>query len=467
MNRLVKELRRRTVKDFGPTAVLATAIPGGDSFAYSSPDARLIASDDAEMSHEFVVVSDVEDREGDIIDPQGCVDFLRDYQNNPVWLLEHDPKEPIGTCRDRSGAFHLRVEPRRIVAKCFYNNLSLRGDQLSLEVYRAVKAGLFIGASPGFLPVEAKKRGYAKDDGYHYTKWRLTELSQTCQPVNQEALRASLSRGIVKSLGLKHRLESLLIKPAPVVNGATLEKAMKPKIAKIEYDRSVFKSLDQVVADLKARDLKSDAIVELAGSFMATQRPGKANAGRKSIANGITGWLTKAVKPDDDEDDDDDDLEPADADNDAADPPVETEESETPEKEPVAGNETVAAEDEPTDQEALKAEAQDLANVVTHFKMLLENLPEMQGRAGAASEHYTKLATDISAIVTDLSACFGENYADVALDAMAGGGVETPSTEIETPADTTSAPDAMEDEVKKSLRIARSRIAKAMGWKSA
>ncbi len=224
MSALIHDIRRRISKNISP-------IGTSGEYAYSSPQALMVPEtvNEAEMSAEFVIVSKVEDREYDVITPQGCEEYLDEYRRNPVVLLEHDALKPIGLSTDKAGTFHFRVTPDRIIAKCFFHCLPLNGENLSEEVFRLVTKGVFRGASPGFLPIRASKRGYAKDSGYEYSAWRLTEWSITSQPVNQDALRLSLSG--VRCKSLKRTLESLVIKPSPVVRGGftgtTVSKSVK------------------------------------------------------------------------------------------------------------------------------------------------------------------------------------------------------------------------------------------------
>lgn len=446
MSAILQALRRRTVKS---TASVARPIGTDGAYAYSSPSSLILPDsiNEREMSAEFVVVSNVEDRENDVIEPKGCLEYLAEYRANPVVLLEHDCLAPIGTSADKDGTLHFRVLDDQIIAKCFFHGLPLRGENLSEEVFHLVVKGVFKGASPGFLPIKARKRGYAKDAGYCYDQWRLTEWSITTQPINQGALRLSLSGRTIRHKSLRHMLEKLLVKSAPMVVGGwgTETDNMKPKTAKIEFDNQIFADQAACVAWLDAHGFDSSVCVPLPSSFIFNQRDGVANAGQKSLGRGVVALLTKAFgkekaddededekkkkKPADDEkadmdedkiekatdadDEDDTDDESSDAETDA------TEDDEASDEGEEAEGEAAAEDEAPADPEALKAEAQDLANVVTHFKTLLAALPEMTERASKMGEQYTKIAADADALVADLSAAFGEHFSSVALDSMA------------------------------------------------
>lgn len=477
MNALGTELRRRIKKNIAP-------IGNAGEFAYSSPTALIVPESisEREMSAEFVIVSGTEDRDNDIIEPAGCEEYLDEYRRNPVVLLEHDCLKPIGLSTDKSGQFHFRILADKIIAKCFFHCLPLNGENLSEEVFRLVTKGVFRGASIGFLPIRGRKRGYGKDDGYTYTAWRPTEWSLTTQPVHQDTLRCSLAG--IRCKSLRHTLESLVVKSAPVIVGGFDSKiadgvgtqgqrSMKPKTAAIEFDKSVFADESACVAWLNAHGNDSSACMPLASSYIFTQREGKPNAGKKSLGKGVTALLTKAfgkkdeeegddkidgkeekaddmeddkIEKSDDEtdedaiDDESDDLEDGDAEDADA-----NDESETPEED------EAAPEDEtPVDPEALKAEAQDLANVVTHFKTLLAAIPEMSQRSSKMGDQYGKLATDAQALIDDLSAAFGEHFSDVALDAMASKAADEPQAPVEPTPDAA----AEEREIAKTLKAA-------------
>ena len=63
-----------------------------DLSAYSSPSALVLPDeiDTTEMSAGFVICSATEDREGDVMDPQGCREYLDEYRANPIVLYDHN-----------------------------------------------------------------------------------------------------------------------------------------------------------------------------------------------------------------------------------------------------------------------------------------------------------------------------------------------------------------------------------------
>jgi hypothetical protein len=474
MSALAQDIRRRITKDFGPTAVLAEPIGTTGTFSYTAPDQIMVedSANDAEMYIDFVVVTDEDDREGDTIDPMGCMDYIGEYERNAAWLVEHDAKEQIAVCRAAlGGPLTLRIEKSRIIARPYYNRLSLRGSRLSEEFYLLAKNGLFIGASPGFLPMEGRKRGYGKSDGYAYRKWRLTELSQTSQPVNQSALRMSLSRGIVKSLGLKHRLESLLIKPNPVVRGGFTGKAMsKPKTASIEFDKSIFPEEKVAIAWLDQHGYDSSACTPLPASFVFKQRDGKPNAGQKSLGKGVVALLTKAFGKDEKDDDEDkkkkdekpndmadEKVEKADDEKDSKDeseaaddeadvnPDDESEDDEVDDEGAEAEGEAGAEDETEYDPAALKKEADNLVDMIAHFEIACEHAERMKGESVKSPELFDKLHADATALVADLRAAYKYGFADQAMESAIEERKAGPTDKQDELADSTAGDDAAHD----------------------
>lgn len=450
MSALVTELTQR--RKAGPYQ--ARPIGNDGAFAYSSPSLTVVADsiDEAEMSAEFVIVSSVEDREYDVITPSGCEEYLAEYRANPIVLLEHDALKPVGLSTDKAGNFHFRILQDRIIAKCFFHCLPLNGENLSEEVFRLVMKGVFRGASPGFLPIQGRKRGYSKDAGYEYSRWRLTEWSITCQPVNQNALRLSLAG--VRCKSLRKSLEPLLMpkqKASSITVGDGISrwssvaimpgidftlpeevKSMKPKTAAIEFDKDVFADQPAAVAWLDQHGYDSSACTPLPASLVFKQRDGKPNAGKKSLGKGVWALLTKAFgkeenddeedkkkpaedkademddkvekgEPDDEEDADDesDDLEDSDA-EDAAD-----------------DDESEEAETEDTteyDPAALKQEANNLMDMIAHFEIACEHAERMKGEAVKSPELIEKLHADAQALVADLRAAYKDGFADQAME---------------------------------------------------
>lgn len=499
---IVTDLRRRISKNIAP-------IGTSGEYAYSSPQALMVPAtvNEDEMSAEFVIVSKVEDREYDVITPQGCEEYLDEYRRNPVVLLEHDALKPIGLSTDKAGVFHFRVLADRIIAKCFFHCLPLNGENLSEEVFRLVTKGVFRGASPGFLPIRGRKRGYGKDDGYEYHAWRLTEWSITSQPVNQDALRLSL--GGVRCKSLRRTLESLVIKPSPVVRGGfvayqapnasvraagaelkaglksakiavkkflSLEEAKsmsKPKTASIEFDKSIFKEEKAAVAWLDQHGYDSSSCVPLPASFVFKQRGGKLLEGKKSLATGVWALQTKAFGKDDEKDKDDDEEKDKkdDKPNDMADEKVEKADEKPDEddddeiddvedgdaEDADADNEGEEAEgeeapvDEATDPAQMKADSEKILDLIAHTEMAIEH---MKG----SPELFAELLEAFETATANLRDTHKTKYADQMVNDAIEERKAGATAKEDMPADSVEPTD--EQEMVKALRLARTGLEK-------
>lgn len=467
MSAIATDIRRPISKNIAP-------IGQSGEYAYSSPAALMVPEtvNEAEMSAEFVIVSKVEDREYDVITPQGCEEYLDEYRRNPVVLLEHDALKPIGLSTDRAGVFHFRVLADRIIAKCFFHCLPLNGENLSEEVFRLVTKGVFRGASPGFLPIRGRKRGYEKDAGYEYYSWRLTEWSITSQPVNQDALRLSLNG--VRCKSLRRTLESLVLPKEKAKSIATRwepgSRTMKPKTASIEFDKSIFAEEKAAVAWLDQHGYDSSACTPLPASFIFKQRGGKLIPGKKSLGTGVWALQTKAFGKDDEKDEDDDKKKKKDEKpNDIADEKVEKADDEAPEEEDdddeLDDVEDGDAEDDEDcdegegdtedtteyDPAALKKEADNLMDLIAHFDVICDNMERMKSESVKSPELFAKLHADAETYVNDLKAAYKDGFADVAMEDAIKERKAGATDKEETPVDSTAG-DASPDEYKEMAK---------------
>jgi len=478
---IVKELRSRNRKDFSPSALLASPIGSDGAVSFTSPAALAVPGsiNEQERSHSFVIVDMAEDREGDVIHPDGCLDTLDDYKKNPVVLYEHNAElGAIGKASHPQRGFSVDVQPTKIIAKCFFHCLPFRGQNLSAECWELVRQGVLLGASVGFLPLESQRRGYGK--GLEFLSWRLTEFSVTFLPVNaktlsEDVLRNSLSRGKIKSIQLRQRIESIL-PPAKVWSPGAEIKSMSSKKLKtgaIEFDASIF-SPEQAEAYLRTYGHKSFAgKTELPGVLVFSRPdisliPGS----RKSLGNGVAALMGVKKAMNDDEDEEKDDYtENPDAEADAAethdepdgDETATGDEPETPETDE-AETETEATADAGVSEETA-AQARDLVNVIVHFESLLEALPGM-AQHPELSDKYAKIQADAESLVADLNEAFKEKFADHAIEqlkqsAMAGDVApvepvaEAPVEDVPVEDIDEDTPDMDEDEIKKALTKAR------------
>jgi HK97 family phage prohead protease len=137
------------------------------------------ASSDARLT----ITTQHEDREGDILIPEGAV--LDAYRKNPVVLFSHDHYS-IPVARTVS----LDVVPGEGIRADF---VWLKNDPDADRIRNAFEQGVLNAASVGFRPLAWDPLG---NGGYRYTKWELLEWSIVAVPANAEAVRH------LKSLGL-------------------------------------------------------------------------------------------------------------------------------------------------------------------------------------------------------------------------------------------------------------------------
>ena len=448
MQSIVKELGKRRRKDFAPGAALAVPLGGDGAIALSSLSSVAVEGgiNEAECSVKFCIVTRDEDREGDVIEPRGCLPYLQDYKRNPVVLYEHDAVAGgIGLSSHERHGFCFDVMPDKILAKCFYHMRPFRGENLSAECWELARRGFLLGASIGFLPVEAERRPDGR--GMYFRSWRPTEWSNTFQPVNagtlnEDVLRMSLSRGYVQSQTLTRKLKSLLPPAKAWANGASL--MSKPKIGAIEFDATVY-TPEQAESFLRTYNHKSFGGKQEFPGLMVYKRsdidliPGS----RMSLAKGVTALMGKAMAKNEYEDEDltpmdEEKIEKADDDeNDVVDEPSEIEEPVEVEETADMPGETPEVEGDGVD---LKAAAQTIADLVQHVELMRDTI----GSTGhpETDKILDKLKADADKISASLRKHFGSNFGDVALEAMMQANETAPPAETPAPMDADMGTDA-------------------------
>ena len=175
------------------------AICLGQKAGYSDPAGGLDSSDGKGMTARFLITTSTKDRHGDVVMPDGCKDYLEEYERNPVVLLNHNQDGmPIATST-------LEFTQRGIVATAKFHGKTRESD----EAFALVDCGVLRGSSIGFAPKEAEihegKLAELEDGGivkfepyisFTFLKWALLEWSVVAVPANSEAVRLSLEKGI-------------------------------------------------------------------------------------------------------------------------------------------------------------------------------------------------------------------------------------------------------------------------------
>lgn len=107
-------------------------------------------------------------------------DFTR-FSNNPVMLLEHDPKDVIGKW------VNLAINGARITADAIFDKDSAKGAEVAGQVER----DYLIGASVGIIVKRAEWRinPLSNEEELYVTEWELLEVSVVSMPANPVALK--------------------------------------------------------------------------------------------------------------------------------------------------------------------------------------------------------------------------------------------------------------------------------------
>lgn len=270
------------------------------------PEAKALPdqADDDDMAIPFVVSTLARDRDGDVLVPGGCKDWLPAYANNPVWLFAHSPSLlPIGLSRDKAGNCTIRVEDDRVLSVCHFH----KETPLARDCYRLTKAGILSAASVGFIPHKAlrlKRAGRGEnapeaDDGvidfdwpgFKFTKWELCEISLCVIQSNREAIRLSLDKGI-DGRPLGDQARRLL---APYTPGKTPQAVSGwDGGLKVVVSRDEFPTEDRAVAHVVSRGLDASDYAESDSGWVFRQadsaghfcRPAGAGDKLHAITNG-------------------------------------------------------------------------------------------------------------------------------------------------------------------------------------
>lgn len=159
------ELPDRVTKTFIPESVVADTVQGIRKAT-------------------FVLSSGDEDRDGDIVEPDGW--DLTHYRKNPVVLWAHDTKQPPIA---RSESIEVKGGKLRSVNVWPDPGVYAFAD----TVYGLVKGGFLNGTSVGFHPVAAEPR---KTKGIHFKRQELYEHSILPIPANRQALVEAKTAGL-------------------------------------------------------------------------------------------------------------------------------------------------------------------------------------------------------------------------------------------------------------------------------
>ncbi len=220
--RLNQAVAKGTIKQ-AQAAVLGEqyAYPsGGDALGIARSGAAQDGGiNESEHSVSFIISTQDEDRDGDIVISRGGE--LAAYARNPVVLFGHGSWQvPIGTARSpQDQALSVFLEENRVRAKCYFD----MPDPDSAFIFGKVQRGILNATSISFLPVVAHRREYGKSHhedtkplGWVFERWEMTEFSVVAIPANAGAIRDSLDSE--KSF-ISPKLQKALLPFAAVAKG--------------------------------------------------------------------------------------------------------------------------------------------------------------------------------------------------------------------------------------------------------
>ncbi len=207
----------------------------------------------ASPTYRFVVSTDDEDRDGDIIKQEGW-DF-REFNLNPIALMQHDHKQPVGKWTS------LMTRKRADGGTETVADLIIAPPVSDLLKYAnaLLEAGILNATSVGFGVKEAEKRKDASGKpirGHIIKSAVLREISLVSVPANQNAIRIAksmaISEDVVKSFvsdsGADSGIDTDNDTPLPLT--VALEKAQ----AILAADKPVSKKIESVFGQVKITD---------------------------------------------------------------------------------------------------------------------------------------------------------------------------------------------------------------------
>lgn len=151
--------------------------------------------DERLMSARAIINTPREDREGDIIVPQGVQ--LENFSKNPVVLWEHGLGEitrPIAKCQHPDGRLALEVKVEHISATSYFTEKSLE----SMQIFHLIAEGLVRATSVRAVPIKSFTRKTSNDGiGIVLEEWELIEWSWGALGVNPDAIARTIDRGTI------------------------------------------------------------------------------------------------------------------------------------------------------------------------------------------------------------------------------------------------------------------------------
>ena len=124
---------------------------------------------------------------------------FKNFNRNPIALLQHDNSMPIGTWSN--------VHTEGTVLKGRLHLAPMGTSRVADETRKLIDAKILRGVSIGFLPIESQPRTNSKKGGQHFTKCELIEASVVSIPANANATLLQC-----RSLGISPEVQRVLFK---------------------------------------------------------------------------------------------------------------------------------------------------------------------------------------------------------------------------------------------------------------
>ncbi len=179
-------------------------------FGLLASQAKTVDLDAGRMSARCVFATDSLDRGGDVLHVPG---IKTDYHRlNPVVLFNHGKEFllPVGRTQDHDGRYTVEVGEHEATQTTFFFP-TLEGEQ----VFALIEMGAVNCNSIGYRPLKAKRMpaqaGALQRPGLELFEVELLEVSWVVFPMNQDCVRAALSRDLLCGKSLAPPLRQALL----------------------------------------------------------------------------------------------------------------------------------------------------------------------------------------------------------------------------------------------------------------
>lgn len=185
--------------------------------------------DETTMTVPFTISTMQLDRDGDVVLPEGCLEEIEPYRENPVVFWNHcmdkndpDGEKPIGTSVGENGLPFIVKSGQGIRASCKFHSETRLAD----TIFRLVRAGVIRAASISFIPREVERLSFKAHAApnqpmrYFIKRWQPTEWSVCGIGVNAGALADEIGKGWIPQQFCKS-LSAYAAQPTTWANGFT------------------------------------------------------------------------------------------------------------------------------------------------------------------------------------------------------------------------------------------------------